>query len=377
MAYADDVVLLAESEMRLQNSIDQFEEGLRIRGLEINRAKCATIDRDTVPRDRQLVVKCQNAYKSSKGELPVMNAVQFYKYLGIDLGASGTRITSIKRLEEKIRAIKKAPLKPQQRLWILKTHLIPGLFHQLVLGSVSKEMLSGMDRVIRRIVRNILHWPSDTPVEMFHVKEDAGGLGIPLLQVCIPILKEQRLVRMLNSSDELIGSNFATSFFLQQLRKVEALRGKVGGITPRDKRETQDALKKALHEKVDGKGLASVQISGGHSILTNSTLLMKGRNFIGVMKIRGNLVSTKSRIARWHWGQDTSCESCGRRETLGHVLQVCPRSRGERIRRHDCISAFVVNKAKNKGFQIWQEPEIKTQMGMRKPDLILAKKVSL
>ena len=180
-------------------------------------------------------------------------------------------------------------------------------------------------------------------------------------------------MRMLNSSDELISSNVATSFFLQQLRKVEALLGKVGGFTPRNKRETQDALKKALHEKVDGKGLASVQISGGHSILTNGTLLMKGRNFIGVMKIRGNLVSTKSRIARWHRGQDTSCESCGRRETLGHILQVCPRSWGERIRRHDRISAFVVNKAKNKGFQIWQELIIKTQMGMRKPDFILAK----
>ena len=82
-------------------------------------------------------------------------------------------------------AIRKPPLKPQQRLWILKTNLIPGLFHQLVLGSVSHKMLSGMDRVIKSTARNNLHWPSDTPMDMFHDKEDAGGLGIPLLQVCI------------------------------------------------------------------------------------------------------------------------------------------------------------------------------------------------
>ena len=54
-----------------------------------------------------------------------------------------------------------------------------------VLGSVSHKMLSGMDRVIKSTARNNLHWPSDTPMDMFHDKEDAGGLGIPLLQVCI------------------------------------------------------------------------------------------------------------------------------------------------------------------------------------------------
>ena len=102
--------------MGLQQPIDQFEEGLQLRGLEINRLKCATIDLDTVPRDRQLAVRCQIAYTCSKGDLPAINVVQFYEYLGIDLGASGTRITSIKRLEDKVMAIKKVPLKPQQRL---------------------------------------------------------------------------------------------------------------------------------------------------------------------------------------------------------------------------------------------------------------------
>ena len=101
--------------MGLQQPIDQFEEGLQLR-LKINRLKCATIDLDTVPRDRQLAVRCQIAYTCSKGDLPAINVVQFYEYLGIDLGASGTRITSIKRLEDKVMAIKKVPLKPQQRL---------------------------------------------------------------------------------------------------------------------------------------------------------------------------------------------------------------------------------------------------------------------
>ena len=134
----------------------------------------------------KLTISVQNHCLQNKIDLPALSVTMFYKCLGVDLGASGNRVTCIRRLEEKIMAIRRAPLKPQQRLWILKTHLIPGLFHQLTLRSVTKDVLSGRDRIVSRTMRNILNWPSDTPVEMFYAEEIAGGLGIPLLKVCIP-----------------------------------------------------------------------------------------------------------------------------------------------------------------------------------------------
>ena len=75
----------------------------------------------------------QNHCLQKKIDLPALSVMMFYKYLGVDLGASENRVTCIKLLAEKIMAIRKAPLKSQQRLWILKTHLIPGIFHQLTL----------------------------------------------------------------------------------------------------------------------------------------------------------------------------------------------------------------------------------------------------
>ena len=156
-----------------------------------------------------------------------------------------------------------------------------------------------MDRVLRRTVRSFLNWPSDTPVEMFHAEENAGGLGIPLLKVCIPIMKEQRLARLARSNYEIMADVANTSYFQEQLRKVAKLRGKVKNLTPRDKKETRYALKEALHEKLDRKGLQAIQISGGHRVLTNGTLLTKGGNYIACMTIRGNLIATKSRIAKW------------------------------------------------------------------------------
>ena len=78
LAYADDVVLLAETERGLQHSIDQFEKGLKDAGLEIKRDNCATIEIDTVPRDRQVVVKSSKAYRCSKGDLSALSVTIFY-----------------------------------------------------------------------------------------------------------------------------------------------------------------------------------------------------------------------------------------------------------------------------------------------------------
>ena len=109
---------------------------------------------------------------------------------------------------------------------------------------------------------------------------------------------------------------------------------------------------------------------GGHGILTNGTLLMTGSTFIAVMKIRGNLMTTKAKLQRWHRGQDPSCDSCGRRETLAHILQVCPRSWGERIKRHKCVD-LAKGLPEKQGYSSLAEPVIKTRQGIRKPDLVV------
>ena len=54
-----------------------------------------------------------------------------------------------------------------------------------------------------------------------------------------------------------------TSLLQDQMRKAAKLRGEVGNLTPRSQKETRDALKEALHEKLDGKGLQAIYISGG------------------------------------------------------------------------------------------------------------------
>ena len=78
--------------------------------------KSATLYMETVPKDRQLVVKVSSKFRCGPDSLPSMSAAEFYKYLGVDTGWTGTRGRAIKVLEHKLDQLRRASLKPQQRL---------------------------------------------------------------------------------------------------------------------------------------------------------------------------------------------------------------------------------------------------------------------
>ena len=297
------MVLVAKTRCGLQDLITRLEEGLSGRGLHLNTKKCATVDMDTVPRDRQIVVNANTQFTFQSGYLPAMSATSWYKYLGVETVTRGTRLTCIQRREKKLESPKRVPLRPQQRLWVLKTFVIPGLYHQLVLTRTIKSTLQGLDRIIRRTVRSLLRWPKDAPKLMFHAGEDDGGLGVPQLRVTIPMLREARITRPMSSDDPVVLAMTRTWHFKTVLREMERARPAIGGVTPSNKMESITPQADALHATQDGKGLSNTRKCAGHSVLTNGTLLMTGSTSIDVTKIRGNLISTKGRInpemAQW------------------------------------------------------------------------------
>ena len=60
-------------------------------------------------------------------------------------------------------------------------------------------------------------------------------------------------------------------------------------------------------------------------------------------------------------------------ESLGHILQVCPRTHASRIARHDKIVDLVRQALTQKGYAITREPAIPTPTGIRRPDLVVAR----
>ena len=58
---------------------------------------------------------------------------------------------------------------------------------------------------------------------------------------------------------------------------------------------------------------------------------------------------------------------------MAHILQVCPRTHGSHVARHDKIVDLVEQALTRKGYTISREPAIPTPAGIRKPDLVVAR----
>ena len=89
-------------------------------------------------------------FLSVSGEtIPAMDQMQSYKYLGLPISSRGAEKNVLPKLRYQLENIDRAPLKLQQRLFIVKQNVIPATYHQLVLGKVSKGLLNGLDCKIR------------------------------------------------------------------------------------------------------------------------------------------------------------------------------------------------------------------------------------
>ena len=281
-----------------------------------------------------------------------------------------TRADIVGKLNDGLGNITSAPLKPQQRMFILNNNLIPALFHQLVLTANSKKYLKWLDRSVRAAVRSWLKLPHDTPKAYFHAKIFDGGLGIVTLEHQIPLMKIRRIDRLWASDDPVIREMLSTEGAeLLLARQREPSR--YGGVSITSRENLRVALASDLHASVDGRGLReSDLVPHQHQWVAEATSLLSGANYIGAVKVRGNLLPSAVRAARGRPATSVLCGACQRPGSLGHILQVCPRTHGSRVSRHDRIVTLVQSAAGKAGWTCIREPAIPTKAGLRRPDLI-------
>ena len=112
----------------------------------------------------------------------------------------------------------------------------------------------------------------------------------------------------------------------------------------------------------------------GNNWVADGTHLLSGANYIHAIQIRSATVATKSRAARGRPLANNKCDCCGRTETLGHVLQVCPRTWGPRIKRHNALMEKYLRNMENRGWSVVRAPVIPVMGGSPQiPDGVLFK----
>ena len=115
-----------------------------------------------------------------------------------------TKPRAVTKLNDGLVKLTRAPLKPQQRLYILRVHLIPKLYHELILGGIetTKSLLSRLDKMTRSSIHSWLHLPHDVPISMFHASARDGELNILQLLYVILIQKIKLIDRIMSIEPE-------------------------------------------------------------------------------------------------------------------------------------------------------------------------------
>ena len=110
------------------------------------------------------------------------------------------------------------------------------------------------------------------------------------------------------------------------------------------------------------------------SIIDRPVLLLERLCSTCSVKVCGGLLYSKTRASRGRPEKDICCDTCLWPELAQHIIQICERTRGPRIKGHDDIMKFVETASARAGFATLIEPRINGGcLGLRKPDLVMHK----
>ena len=101
----------------------------------------------------------------------------------------------------------KSTLKPQQKMFMLKNHLIPSMLHTFTFSNVYLNSSKTMYRSILSFVRRWLRLPSDTSLSVSYAPSCVGGIAITRLFMAIPVLQLKRISSIIRNDDTIYSNS--------------------------------------------------------------------------------------------------------------------------------------------------------------------------
>lgn len=185
--------------------------------------------------------------------------------------------------------------------------------------------------------------------------------------------------------EELLGSSRGNRYEERMNRPIKA----DGCLLLASKHTLNEHHSSQLYQTVDGKGLSLFAEQRRQSMwVTDRESKLSGKEYVQAVKVRGNLLATRSRVSRGGpsrgsapntSGSATSlrrghCPSCPDKvANLAHLLQTCGRTHGLRCQRHDGLVSMLRSAFAKRGFICSEEPRIPFNGSYLKPDLVMAR----
>ncbi|KRZ47382.1 Retrovirus-related Pol polyprotein from type-1 retrotransposable element [Trichinella nativa] len=200
------------------------------------------------------------------------------------------------------------PLKPEQKVVLIRSHLIPRLQFQFLTAEADSRKASLADSIIRGATKEMLHSAkAGICTDFFYIPLRDGGLGLNSLVEHVLFSRQMALFRMARSNDPITKS--IALFFIQRGGSTPDL--KVSGAAQLVFR--QNCLER-FSRTYQGTGWKEFQGNPiGNSWQTNGRDL--GRNFIMAVKFRSITAATRAENNRGCHGT-LQCRTCA--NTKGH-----------------------------------------------------------
>jgi hypothetical protein len=360
MAFADDLIITADRDIEVPLILEDVSAFLERRGMAINPSKCRALVAGVV-RGRS-VPRTRPNYSIYGKPIPNVDAFNAFRYLGHEFGHKGVERPSILNLTNWLANIKKAPLKPDQKLTILKLYVIPRLLYGLQNPKVTSRTLRDGDRLIRKAIKGFYHLNAHTPDALIHASVRDGGLGVMELRRAIPRIFLGRLVNLMEKDGDLVLSSVLQSDRNRSLMiRLSGIAGDVPETTHWRDKIASGALSKGLEQTSED--------SSSRLWISDRPTGWSGRDHVRAVQLRTANLPTKA-IPSVPVGQRRCRHGCAVDESIAHVLQTCPLTHGSRIRRHNEVVAKIARHCKTRGWAVEDEPHIRSPCGqLFKPDL--------
>uniref|UniRef100_A0A5S6QG21 Reverse transcriptase domain-containing protein n=1 Tax=Trichuris muris TaxID=70415 RepID=A0A5S6QG21_TRIMR len=190
LAFADDILLLSNSKAGLQILLLHSYRFFTRRHLRLNTEKCLTLRLYRVPKTRSVCVDVLSQFYLDPSEpctcIPRFTISEYLSYLGVDFNPYGKRRDMLRRVESMLQSVARAELKPQQKIQLIRAHLIPYLMYSFCNSNPAAGTAASADRLIRQKIKAILHLPQSTMSDhFFYLPMKEGGLGLQSLSEAV------------------------------------------------------------------------------------------------------------------------------------------------------------------------------------------------
>jgi hypothetical protein len=376
LAFADDIVVLADSIEGAQANVDQVGRYMNKLGMTLNPQKSSsfliTSQRNTwIVRDPGLSV--------GETMVPGARPSSELKYLGINYTLSkglesGTLIDKLVRAVSRARGL---ALKPLQKVNLIVERIIPKFLYGLILSSPKVTRLQVADQQVRSVIKDILHLHPSTTDHVLYARKRDGGMGIPRLAKLVHIASLRSGLALLASGDVAVQAASLAGGLEDRCKKVAKSLRLTWPVTPKDLVRASHLNK--IQESKDWENLA-YQGHGvrdfrndplGNAWLYDPTVLSSSR-YTDALRLRTNTFGVNVALRRADKSIPVSCRRCNEKnETLGHVLGECVAGKGMRIQRHDKMAAVIATKCEEKGYAVNREQLFSVREERLKPDLVV------